>query len=140
MRGHVADVHAYYLDLTHQQELHPLIQVVRLVAESGQGTPEHRAVYEIEETVPLLGLGIPNTYRVETSKVAPGTLTLDAYSKPGVHLECVLNFTQVEPWVVRVREDVTVAAPWLLRGFVERTAHDAHQKMLQRLKEVLAAR
>lgn len=132
-------VYAYFERVENQGELHPLIHAVRLLSDTGEGSQPRVREYEIEETVPFLGIfKMPNRYQVRsTTTDNPQELHFDAFSKPNVQLRNVLTFEPISAETMRVTERVSISAPALLRRFVISTAKKAHTLMLSRLKEVM---
>jgi hypothetical protein len=122
-----------FADLSHHDELHPLIVKVQ------PAPPPEGALrrYLITDRIPWGPFRFPITYTADVLSVTPDRVVVVAHQKPAVTLRNDTRLTTVDG---RVRADVeiTITAPALLYAYAFRQAHTAHLVLADRITALLS--
>lgn len=135
VNGPIDAVYALLSDPTRLSVLHPLIEQV---------TVTHRDASRVEvdlfEHVPMGPFRVPNAYRATyfVHPEAPRRLRARGESIPRVVIDAEYTLEQ-QGERTRVSERTTVSALFGLKGFVAKTAREAHRKQLTNLSEYFDA-
>ncbi|ODR21547.1 SRPBCC family protein [Mycolicibacterium porcinum] len=121
-------VRAFYVDLDHISQVHPLVQWVRSTSrmELADG---YRQDYQVRDRIPLGPFALPITYRARLIVPAAGAVTAQARQFPQVRLDSRVDFAATETGT-RITEDLTIAAPRPLLAITVGQAVAAHTTML----------
>lgn len=121
-------VRAFYVDLDHISQVHPLVQWVRSTSrmELADG---YRQDYQVRDRIPLGPFALPITYRARLIVPTAGAVTAQARQFPQVRLDSRVDFAATETGT-RITEDLTIAAPRPLLAITVGQAVAAHTTML----------
>ncbi|MBX8687325.1 SRPBCC family protein [Mycobacterium sp. 20091114027_K0903767] len=130
-------VRAFYVDLDHISQVHPLVQWVRSTSrvELADG---YRQDYQVRDRIPLGSFALPITYRARLIVPAVGAVTAQARQFPQVRLDSRVDFTATEIGT-RITEDLTIAAPRPLLAITVGQAVAAHTTMLASIGKLFGA-
>ena len=126
-----ATVHAFLCDLHNYVELHPLIESIRELPPTGARPDAHR--FRVVDRIPFGPFRLRTTYTAELAPIGEREVHGRAWQTPGVRLHSIYRLEDASSGT-RVLEEVSIEAPWGLRGFVVRRAREAHCVTLQRTK------
>ncbi|MBL8937135.1 MAG: SRPBCC family protein [Archangium sp.] len=135
VNGPIDAVYALLSDPSRLSVLHPLIEQVTVTHRD-----ETRVEVDLFEHVPMGPFRIPNAYRATyfVHPEAPRRLRARGESFPKVVIDAEYTLEQ-QGERTRVSERTTVSALLGLKGFVARTAREAHRKQLANLSEYFDA-
>lgn len=129
-------VRAFYVDLDHISQVHPLVQWVRSTSrvELADG---YRQDYQVRDRIPW-PFTLPITYRARLIVPAAGVVTAQARQFPQVRLDSRVDFAATETGT-RISEDLTIAAPRPLLAITVGQAVAAHTTMLAAIGKLFGA-
>lgn len=141
-----AVLHAHLCALENLAPLHPLIESIRALPPRAD-LPQARH-YRVVDQIPVGPFTMRTVYTAALDPVADDEVHGHAWQSPGVYLHTVYR---LEPGqsasgvpsaagtteTTRLREQVSLRAPFGLRGFVTWQARNAHWTTLQKMKVLL---
>ncbi len=130
-------VRAFYVDLDHISQVHPLVQWVRSTSRVDLADGYHQE-YQVRDRIPLGPLTLPITYRAALTVPTTGTVTAQARQFPQVRLDSRVDFVATDTGT-RITEDLTIAAPRPLLAITVAQAVTAHTTMLADIAKLFAA-
>ena len=132
-----AVLHAFLCDLDNYVPLHPLIESIRALPARPERPRARR--YRVVDQIPVGPVRMRTAYTAELEPVSDHEVRGEAWQSPGVHLVTRYQLEDRGP-ATRLREQVTLEAPFGLRRFVQRQARSAHRVTLQKMKALLESR
>lgn len=130
-------VRAFYVDLDHILQVHPLVQWVR--STSRVDLPDgYRQDYQVRDRIPMGPFALPITYRARLVVPTEGAVTAQARQFPQVELDSQVDFAPTEAGT-RITEELTIAAPRPLLAITVEQAVAAHATMLAAIGKLFAA-
>jgi hypothetical protein len=131
-----ARLHAFLGDLAHFSALHPLIESIRPLPVDPARPRALR--YRVVDRLPVGPFRLRTVYTAALEPISDHEIRGEAWQSPGVHL---LTRYQLEERgdTTRLRESVSLEAPFGLRRFVHHQARSAHRTTLERIKRLLEA-
>ncbi|MEV0673867.1 SRPBCC family protein [Mycobacterium sp. NPDC050441] len=130
-------VRAFYVDLDHISQVHPLVQWVRSTSRVDLADG-YRQDYQVRDRIPLGPLSLPITYRARLIVPAAGVVTAQARQFPQVRLDSRVDFTPIDTGT-RITEELTIAAPRPLLAITVEQAVAAHATMLAAIGKLFAS-
>ena len=132
-----AVLHAFLCDLENYVPLHPLIESIRALPADPERPRARR--YRVIDRIPFGPLRLRAAYTAALEPISDGEVQGEAWQSPGVHLLPRYRLEERGPGT-RLRESVTLEAPFGLRRFVYRQARDSHGTTLEKMKALLENR
>ncbi|WP_327147916.1 SRPBCC family protein [Nocardia sp. NBC_01329] len=127
-----ADVRNFYQDLTELGKVHPLIVGVERLPDTDDDGGQWSRNYRVTDRMPFGPFSYRITYRVRSRETEDGSLVVDAYQFPRVHVHSEVQFAEHDSGTL-VTERLRLGAPWGLLGTVRRHGVAAHVTMLDNL-------
>lgn len=121
-------VRAFYVDLDHISQVHPLVQWVRSTSRVDLADG-YRQDYQVRDRIPMGPFALPITYRARLVVPTAGPITAQARQFPQVKLDSQVDFAPTEAGT-RLIEELTIAAPRPLLALTVGQAVAAHTTML----------
>ncbi len=121
-----------FSNIDRHQIIHPLIIKVEKVP----AAPPVLGRYFITDQLALGPVKFKIVYRADVLQVTESEIHTEAWQSPGVH---VINHSYYTPESggTRMREQITIEAPWPVFGYTFQQAKIAHQEMLKRIKNLM---
>ena len=132
-----ATLHAFLCDLDNYVPLHPLIESIRALPARPERPRARR--YRVVDQIPVGPFRMRTVYTAELEPISDYEVRGEAWQSPGIHLLTVYQLEERGP-ATRLREQVTLRAPFGLRRFVHRQARDSHGVTLEKMKALLEGR
>ena len=132
-----ATLHAFLCDLDNYVPLHPLIESIRALPARPERPRARR--YRVVNQIPVGPFRMRTVYTAELEPISDYEVRGEAWQSPGIHLLTVYQLEERGP-ATRLREQVTLRAPFGLRRFVHRQARDSHGVTLEKMKALLEGR
>lgn len=130
-------VRAFYVDLDHISQVHPLVQWVRSTSRVDLADG-YRQDYQVRDRIPLGPFTLPITYRARLIVPTAGAVTAQARQFPQVRLDSRVDFMPSDTGT-RITEELTIAAPRPLLAITVEQAVAAHATMLGAIGKLFAA-
>ena len=130
-------LHAFLCDLDNYVPLHPLIESIRALPARPERPRARR--YRVVDQIPVGPFRMRTVYTAELEPISDYEVRGEAWQSPGIHLLTVYQLEERGP-ATRLREQVTLRAPFGLRRFVHRQARDSHGVTLEKMKALLEGR
>jgi hypothetical protein len=130
-------VRAFYVDLDHISQVHPLVQWVRSTSRVDLADG-YRQDYQVRDRIPMGPFALPITYRARLVVPTAGPITAQARQFPQVKLDSQVDFAPSEVGT-RIIEELTIAAPRPLLAITVGQAVAAHTTMLAAIGKLFAA-
>ncbi|MGV0782910.1 SRPBCC family protein [Mycolicibacterium sp. XJ775] len=121
-------VRAFYVDLDHISQVHPLVQWVRSTSRVDLADG-YQQDYQVRDRIPMGPFALPITYRARLVVPTAGPITAQARQFPQVKLDSQVDFAPTEAGT-RIIEELTIAAPRPLLALTVGQAVAAHTTML----------
>jgi len=139
VKQQATDVFNFFCNLENHVHLHPLLTKVTIEKVFYNEKGQEVTVFEIQERIKILGfISIPNTYIAHRILLKePNSCIFEVKSFPNICLSSSYVFIDNGPNSTQVEEQVSIEAPFGLSGFVTKTARNAHQVLLEQLKQHL---
>lgn len=128
------EVRDFYRDLTKLGRIHPLIVGVERLPDTDDGG-RCANNYRVTDRMPFGPFSYRITYRVRSREADDGSLVVDAYQFPRVHVHSEVQFAEHDSGTM-VTERLRLGAPWGLLGTVRRYGVEAHVTMLDNLHDL----
>ena len=132
-----ATLHAFLCDLDNYVPLHPLIESIRALPARPERPRARR--YRVVDQIPVGPFRMRTVYTAALEPISDHEVQGEAWQSPGIHLLTVYQLEERGP-ATRLREQVTLRAPFGLRRFVHRQARDSHGVTLEKMKALLEGR
>ena len=126
-------------DLHNHVDLHPLLTKVTIIKTFENEAGQEITVYKIDERIKMLNLFyISNSYVVNRTLFSDqNKFVFEVKTFPNIHLTSTYTFLETETNETQLEESVVIKSPVGLSGFVTKTARDAHEVSLAKLKTYL---
>lgn len=128
----------FYVDLNNIREVHPLVVEVRSV-DRQERADGYVQTYRVRDRIPLGPVTMPITYTARLDVPNSGDVLTQARQFPGVRLDGVVSFEEVEGGT-RITERLRIEAPRPLAATTVRQAVAAHAEMLAGIRRTFASR
>lgn len=126
-------------DLHNHVDLHPLLTKVSIMKTFHNEKGQEVTVYKIHERIKIFKFFYMfNSYIVSRTLLREqNKCVFRVKSFPAIHLSSTYTFLETETNETQLEESVVIKSPFGLSGFVTKTARDAHEISLAKLKEYL---
>lgn len=126
-------------DLHNHVDLHPLLTKVSIMKTFHNEEGQEITVYKIDERIKVFRFFyMSNSYVVNRTVLKDqNKFVFEVKTFPNIHLSSTYTFLETETNETQLEESVVMKSPLGLSGFVTKTARDAHEISLAKLKEYL---